>query len=198
MKKALVGAGGHAMEVKAHLGAGLPCFVDDCFYRESHGLRKLSSFDPLEFELMVAIGDSTKRKEIVERLPPNTRFFSFIHPSALLLDSSIALGSVGVYIGANCIVSTNVVVGGHCLINRGSQIGHDCVLGDFGSLMPGAILSGNVKIGKCFFLGSGGVVREKVTICDDVIVGLNSGVIQDIVVPGVYVGTPAKMLRDHQ
>ena len=38
-------------------------------------------------------------------------------------------------------------------------------------------------------------IREKISICDDVIIGLNSGVVGDIVESGVYVGTPAKKIK---
>jgi serine acetyltransferase len=32
-------------------------------------------------------------------------------------------------------------------------------------------------------------------VCEDVIVGMNSGVVKDIKEPGTYIGTPAKKIK---
>ena len=39
--------------------------------------------------MMVAIGDSKNRFDIVQLLPKETIYFTFIHPTALILDSNI-------------------------------------------------------------------------------------------------------------
>ncbi|NBP57047.1 hypothetical protein EBU71_11055 [bacterium] len=63
-------------------------------------------------------------------------------------------------------------------------------------MMPGSIISGNVTIGDNFYLGTNSSIREKLNICDDVVVGLNSGVIHNIQESGVYVGTPSVKKND--
>jgi sugar O-acyltransferase (sialic acid O-acetyltransferase NeuD family) len=172
----------------------VPCFVDDIYYEESKGLMRLTDFDPSQFEVMVTIADPYDRSRIVSRLPEQTCYFSFVHPTAVLLDPSTIEQLVGVFVGAFCVISTNVKVGSHVLFNRGSHVGHDCVLGDFVSLMPNTVVSGNVSIGNRCYLGSGAVVREKISICDGVTIGLNSGVVKHIDTPGVYVGTPVRKI----
>jgi UDP-3-O-[3-hydroxymyristoyl] glucosamine N-acyltransferase len=42
-------------------------------------------------------------------------------------------------------------------------------------------------------LGTNSSIKEKLFINDDVVIGLNSGVVNNITKPGVYVGTPAKL-----
>jgi serine acetyltransferase len=45
------------------------------------------------------------------------------------------------------------------------------------------------------YLGSNSSVREKTKITDDIIVGLNSGVVKNITESGTYVGVPAKRIK---
>lgn len=140
-QRALIGAGGHAREVMAQMGVKLPCFVDDAYLTDQ--TLPLSSFDPDRYEVLIAIGDSAGRRRLVDRLPRETRYFTFIHPTALLLEE-VVIGE-GSFIGAQCILTTNIRLGRHALLNRGNQVGHDSVAGDFLSLMPGSIVSGKVR-----------------------------------------------------
>ena len=85
MKKALVGYGGHAREVMAQMGVNLTCFVDDEYV--VYGTRPLSEFDPKEYALMVAVADSRDRFDIVQKLPKETKYFTWVHPTALIMDN---------------------------------------------------------------------------------------------------------------
>jgi sugar O-acyltransferase (sialic acid O-acetyltransferase NeuD family) len=193
MKRALIGGGGHADEVESQIGEKFLRFVSDRFFKNDANTLPLSKFNPEYFEVMIAIGDSKKRFEVIKELPSETKFFTFIHPTALLFDKNIKIGK-GSFIGAYSILTTNIEIGEHSILNRSVHIGHDCNIEDFFSAMPGSIVSGNVIIGKNFYLGTNSSIREKIKICDDVIVGLNSGVVDNIDKPGTYVGVPAKRL----
>lgn len=191
MKRALVGNGGHAREVMAHMGKILPVFVDDKYLTED--ALPLSSFRPDEYELMVAVADPCQRKQIVERLPPATRFFSFVHSTALVLnDVQIAAGC---FVGAYCVLTSHIKIGKHAILNRACHIGHECTVGDYFSAMPGAVISGNCSLGDCVYLGSNSCVREKTKIADNVIVGMGAAVVSDITSSGVYAGVPARRLE---
>jgi sugar O-acyltransferase (sialic acid O-acetyltransferase NeuD family) len=193
MLKALIGAGGHAREVKAQMGIDLPMFVEDEFVNDSN--YPISELNYEKYEIMIAISDPIIRKRISDKLPSNVKFFSFIHPTALILDhSTIEIGE-GSFIGAYSILTTNIKIGNHCLLNRSNQIGHDCIIGDFLSLMPGSIISGNCTIGKNFYLGTNSSIKEKIEIVDNVIVGMNSCVIKNINNKGTYVGIPSKKIK---
>ncbi len=189
--KALIGAGGHAREVMMQMGVKLPCFVDDQ-YADNNTI-PLSEFNPDKFTVMVAIGGSTDRYDVVSKLPKSTEYFTFIHPTALIGDDvNIGIGS---FIGANSIITTNVTLGNHALLNRANHIGHDTKIGSFFSMMPGAIISGNCNIYDCVYLGTNSSVKEKTSIHSLVNIGLNAGVVKNINEPGVYVGVPAKKIK---
>ena len=192
MKQALIGYGGHAREVIAQIGKNLPYFVDDEFL--TPGSLPLAKFDPNKYEVIVAIGDSKTRKNIVDKLPLSTKFFTFIHPTVLIVGENIKIGE-GSFIGAYSILTTNIKLGKHSLLNRSNHIGHDSIIGDYFSAMPGAIVSGNVNIGNKVYIGTNSSIREKINICNNVTIGLNSGVIKDINQEGTYVGLPTKKIN---
>jgi sugar O-acyltransferase (sialic acid O-acetyltransferase NeuD family) len=189
MKKALVGYGGHAREVMSQMGVELTCFVDDKYVVE--GTQPISKFNPDEYVLMVAVADSKDRFDIVQRLPKNTKYFTWIHPTALIMDDNVEIGE-GSFIGAYSVLTTNIKIGKHAILNRGNHIGHDCLIGDYFSAMPGAVVSGNVRIYDCVYLGNNSSIREKLSIHSLTTIGMNGAVVKPIEEAGIYVGVPVK------
>lgn len=192
MKKAIIGYGGHAREVAKQIGELCNFFVDD-FYVTSDTL-PLSKFDPTEYEVMIGISDPKIREEMSHKLPEETKYFTFVHSTSLILDSNIEIG-YGSFIGAYSILTTNIKLGNHSILNRSCQIGHDTIIGDFLSMMPGSIISGNVTVGNKLYMGTNSSIKEKIHICSDVTVGMNSAVVKDISEKGIYVGLPSKKIK---
>ena len=191
MKKVLIGNGGHAKEVMAQMGVKLLRFVDDQYVDKD--TIPLSQFDPKKHVAMVAVADSKDRHDIVQRLPKETQFFTFIHPTALLMDG-IEIGE-GSFIGAYSILTTNIKIGKHAILNRGNHIGHDSIIGDYFSAMPGAIVSGNVTIYDAVYMGNNSSVREKLSVHSLSTIGMNSAVVKHIEMTGTYVGCPAVKIK---
>lgn len=193
MKLAIIGYGGHAREVSCQIDHPVSFFVDDQFVNEE--CSPISEFDPEKFKVIVAIADPILRKKMVDRLPKETQYFTFIHPTSLIMDKNIKIGK-GSFIGANSILTTNISIGEHSILNRGNQIGHDTVIGNFFSAMPGAIVSGNVLIGEKVYIGTNSSIKEKMKICDEVKIGSNGTVVKNIERPGVYVGVPVNFIKE--
>ena len=192
MKLALFGYGGHAREVAAQIGEPVTFYVDDEYANDV--AKPISEFNPNEEWMIVAVGESKDRKAIVDKLPKETKYFTFIHPSVQIMDDNIEVGE-GSFIGANSILTTNIKLGKHALLNRGNHIGHDCLIQDYFSAMPGAIVSGNVTIGDCVYMGTNSSIKEKMIICSGVTIGSNATVVKHIVKSGTYVGVPAKKIK---
>jgi len=184
MKKVLIGNGGHAREVMAQMGLKLDRFVDDQYV--DNETFPISDLDPKEHVIMIAVANSKDRFDIAKRLPSEICFFTFIHPTSLIMDN-VEIGE-GSFIVAYSILTTNIKLGSHSLLNRGNHIGHDCVIGDYFSAMPGSIVSGDVSIGDRVYLGTNTSIREKLKITNDVTIGLNTGIVKSIIEGGVYVG----------
>jgi len=192
MKLALFGYGGHAREAACQIEQEVAFFVDDKY--SNYIAKPISEFNPEEYVMIVAVADSKDRADIVAKLPKETKYFTFIHPSVHIMDDNIQVG-VGSFIGANSILTTNIKLGNHALLNRGNHIGHDSVAGDFFSMMPNAVVGGNVSLGDNVYLGSCSNIREKINITSDVLIGMNAAVVKDITESGTYVGVPAKKIK---
>ena len=192
MKLALFGNGGHAREVAAQLNKEITFFVDDEFSNES--AKPISDVKPENYLMMVADANSKEREKIVKRLPSNTKYFTFVHPTVLSMDNNIEIGE-GSFIGAYSILTTNIKIGKHSILNRGNQIGHDSIIGDYFSAMPGAIVSGNVILGENVYMGTNSSIKEKIQVCSNVTIGSNATVIKNIIIGGTYVGVPSKKIK---
>lgn len=192
MRLAIFGYGGHAREVESQINRAAVFFVDDEYVNEH--TKPISSFDPTIFTIIIAVADPKERQKIVERLPKETRYFKFIHPTAQIMSKDVVIGE-GSFIGANSIITTNINIGKHAILNRGNHIGHDSNIGDYFSAMPGAIVSGNVDIKDRVYLGTNSTILEKKRICDDVTIGANGVVVKDIINSGTYVGVPVKKIK---
>lgn len=196
MKNALVGAGGFAKDVKALMGEqDIICFVDDEYFESKNNTMPLSKFDPEEYRLLVTIADPSARAATISRLPDNTKFFSFIHPSAqLLVRAGISIGE-GCVISANCLLVDGISIGDHCHLNIGTIIGHDAVIGNYFTTAPGVKIMGNNVIGDYVYFGTNACTREKIVVGNYVTVGLNAGVVSNLTERGTYVGTPARRVK---
>ena len=195
MKKAIIGAGGFGREVKALLLDNNPneiidFFVDDLYVDEF--TNPISSLDFNEYEVIVAIGDPNARMRIINTLPEETRYFTAIHKSVQVLDPSTIKIGEGSIICANTILTTNINIGKHAHLNLATTIGHDTNVGHFFTTAPGAKISGNCMIGDRVYVGTNASIKEKLIIYSDVTIGLNAGVVKNILEPGVYVGVPAR------
>ena len=192
MKLALFGYGGHAREVAAQIGEPVTFYVDDEYANDI--AKPISEFNPEEEWMIVAVGESKDRKAIVDKLPKETKYFTFIHPTVQIMDNNIEVGE-GSFIGANSILTTNIKLGKHALLNRGNHIGHDCFIGDYFSAMPNAVVGGNVWVDDKVYIGSCSNIREKIKIVANTTIGMNAAVVKNITESGVYVGVPAKKIK---
>lgn len=196
MKKSIIGAGGFAKEVYWSLNPiernDTVFFVDDIYWDGTdEKILPLSLFESEKYEVVVAIADSKHRERIINRLPKNTKYFTHIHPSAQIHGEDVTIGG-GSIICAGTIITTNVKIGKHSHINLITTIGHDCVIGDYFTTAPGVQISGNETIGDRVYFGTRSCIKQKLNVCNDVIIGMNAGVIKNITESGTYVGTPAK------
>jgi sugar O-acyltransferase (sialic acid O-acetyltransferase NeuD family) len=192
MKLALFGYGGHAREVASQIDQKVTFFVDDKYANDV--AKPISKFNPKEYVMMIAVANSKDRFDIVQKLPKETQYFTYIHPTVLIMDDNIELGE-GSFIGANSILTTNIKIGKHAILNRGNHIGHDCEIGDYFSAMPGSIISGNVKIYSCVYVGTNASIKEKLSIHSFTTIGSNAAVVKNIEGSGTYVGSPAKKIK---
>ena len=202
-KICIFGAGGFGKEVYClAIDSGwkdsVICFLesDDIWLdREVLGLpvKPFSYFNPALHMALVAVGDPAQREKIIHRFPYETQFPKLVHPSVIMSDwVELDEGSI---ICAGNILTCNIKIGKHAQLNLGSTIGHDCVIGDFFTVAPSVNISGHNIIGNRVYIGTNAATREKLHIGDDVVIGMGSVVVKDIMEAGVYAGNPARKIK---
>ena len=140
---------------------------------------------------VVAIGKGHVRRRVTQDLvraglSPAT----LIHPSAIV-GEDVELGD-GTVICAGSILTTNIRLGHGVQINLLCTIGHDCVLGEFATLAPGVLVSGNVTLSDEVYMGTNSCTIQGLSIGTATIVGAGAVVTRSIEEGLTVVGTPAK------
>lgn len=205
MKTLIFGTGGFGQEVlwllndiysRKGIKPEAVFMVDDEWFTQKSTRKTLiikrSDFDPLLYQVVVAIGEPKDRKRIVESLPKETIYISLTHPSVIASDDLI-IGK-GSIITASCILTVDIVIGKHAHLNLHTSVGHETVIGDYFTTAPGARISGKCKIGNCVYIGTNASIRQGITICDNVTIGMGAVVVKDVIEPGTYVGNPLRKL----
>lgn len=195
MKHALIGSGGFAREIRAAMKMpDIQFFVDDKYEDLDNNILGLSKFNPKEYMVAVAIGDPIVRYNIIQSLPKETKYFTFIDPTVQIHDDNVQVGE-GSIICAGTIITTNVKLGKHTHLNLLTTIGHDTQIGDYFTTAPGSKISGNCTIGDCVYVGTNSSIKEKIIVCSGVTIGSNATVVKHIVESGTYVGVPTKKIK---
>lgn len=95
-------------------------------------------------------------------------------------------------------VNAGAKVGKNVILNTMTDVDHDAVIGDFTHLSAGVLVAGEAKVGDRCFCGIGSTIQHTRTVTSDVILGAGTLVVKDISEPGVYIGSPAKLLRKNE
>lgn len=108
-----------------------------------------------------------------------------------------------VEIQSGVVIGSRTRVQSHAFVCDLVTIGDDCVLSHGVKFINDKFKSGpargdkskwkSTKVGNNVSVGTNATILP-VTICDNVIIGAGAVVTKDIVVPGVYVGNPARLL----
>jgi len=141
--------------------------------------------------------------------------FTVIHHD-VVIDVASSIGSFcelegGTKIGKNCVLQGRVRTGPGVILEDDVTVKYGTILTDTALIKKNAFIGPNcitlggghdrkrvngTVIGKNCYIGAGTKIAGGVTICDDTVVGANSFVNKDITKPGIYAGTPAKLIKE--
>lgn len=153
------------------------------------------SAEQLDVPVIAAVGAPGLRRELIA-LWSGSRYRTLVSASAWVSGSAV-LGA-GTVVAPQAAVSTGAVLGSHVLLNLATTVSHDTRIGDYATLSPGVSVAGHCLIGEGVFLGIGASVSNGVSIVAGSVIGAGSVVLTDITTPGIYVGAPARKIRDQE
>jgi acetyltransferase EpsM len=144
--------------------------------------------------LVFGFGDNAARLRIgAEMVARGFVFPTLVHPTAVVSPSAqIGAGS---FVAAGAVVNADARVGAQVIVNSGAIVEHDSDVGDGVHLSPRVCLSGWVRVGRGSWIGSGAVVRDRITIGARCVVGVGSVVVADIPDAMMAYGCPARVVR---
>ena len=200
----IIGFGGFGREVAVlakDCGYSVLGFLDDKATSHDDGAEViLGSIDQWgEFpnvKFVVAIGNPRTRKLVIDRMSRlgSPSFATLIHPS-VIMSSSVSVG-VGSVVCANCVFTVDIYVGEHTILNINVVTGHDVVIGSFVTAAHLVGISGNVVVETGVELGASSVIRQGITLKRGAMLGMGAVLTKDADENKVYVGSPAKVLKE--
>lgn len=194
----ILGCGGHARSV-ADILLSLDPRVGLVFYdAQAKPEETLMGFPVLPLPTdrkgawFPAVGDGMVRRRWMET-HPQVHWLTIIAPTAHI-GQAARIGE-GVFIAAGAHVGPEAVVEKGGILNTGAVLEHESTLGEYAHAAPHSTICGRARLGRHAFLGAGSVIIDKVEVADGVVIGAGATVVNSLTVPGVYGGTPAKLLK---
>ncbi len=155
-----------------------------------------TSFSPQNYQALIALGygqvNKLRAQKWIEVKNKGYSFVSYIHPTAVIYP--------GVKIGENCIIGEHTVVqhnttiGDNVVIRDNCHIGHDSRIETHCFISSHANISGGVTIKSFCLLGAGCVVKEKVTVAHESVVGAGVTLLKDTNDKEVYMSKDVQKL----
>lgn len=143
----------------------------------------------------IGVGKPFLIKKIAEKFK-NFKMPNIIHPSLIFDKKNIKIG-IGNIITAGVIFTTDINIGSFNIFNLNSTIGHDTLIGNYNVFNPSTNISGNNKIGNGNLFGVGSISLENMEIGDNNVIGASALLTKNINNDGVYVGIPAKIMKNN-
>lgn len=157
----------------------------------------VKDYPPSRVAVFVAVGyrDFRARASLFHRV----RAAGYDIPNIVCMNAYVASdASLGRnnFLMPGAVVEPGVRLGDNNVVWSNATICHDTMVGDHNFFAANATIGGEARIGDANFFGFSSVVLHRCRIGDDVLVGAQSTVMPDGAHRAVYVGSPARKLRD--
>ncbi|MFS0836688.1 hypothetical protein [Paenibacillus sp. 1P03SA] len=146
----------------------------------------------------IGLGDPSAKYKIYTSFLQNINnivFPNLIHPNSYVpthVNNNFGYGNV---ICSGVSITTNITLGNFVLLNRNCAVGHDSFIGDYCTINPLAVVSGNVKVDSLSLIGAGSSIKENLQIGEGSIVGLGAIIVKNVEENQIYMCKAAEARR---
>jgi len=135
---------------------------------------------------------SPARRKFVFNILNGCDLYSVIDPS--VNTNHVSIGD-GVYVGEQVFLGALSLIKDWVSIRGLAYIGHEAILGKNVYIAPCACVLGRVSVGDCSWIGGNSVIRNGISIGNNVTVGCGAVVVADVPNNMTVVGNPAKPIQ---
>lgn len=140
------------------------------------------------YQIFVAVGyknvNKVRQEKYLQAKMKGYSFASYISDTAII-SKSVKLGSNNLIL-EGVIIQPFACIGDGVILWSGSHIGHHSIVNNFCFLAPSVSLSGYVTINERSFVGNNAVIRDRVLIGAESIIGAGVSILQDTPEKSVY------------
>lgn len=153
---------------------------------------------PERLAIVFALGHPSIKLSVISKIVNSNLFFPvLVHPNVLFGSAEFNDIGEGSIVTAGNIITVNTKIGRHVILNLGCTVGHDSIIEDFCSFMPSVSVSGEVKIQKGVYVGTGAKIINQLEIGENTIIGAGAVVSKSLPANCTAVGIPAKPVKFH-
>ena len=105
------------------------------------------------------LGKGTLRERLDDKLKALGFSFPVIIDPTAVISKKAKIGD-GTFVGKKAVINAGAIIGKQCIINTGAIVEHECKIGDFTHVAIGAILCGQVSVGKAALIGANATVIQ--------------------------------------
>lgn len=160
------------------------------------GFSSLSTNEIQNKNFIVAIGNNKLRMDIMSKINKlGGKTPSLIHPT-VTISPSAKIGK-GVYIQANAYIWTKVKINDFCIISPSVTVAHHSIIGKGCLISTNSAVGASIIIEDEVFIGMGSTIVTGLNkIGSNSIIGAGAVVLKNVEPNSVYVGVPAKKIRN--
>ena len=145
--------------------------------------------------IIIAMGEPEMRRKMAEKYSQKGfKMSTFIHPKSYVAkNAEIKEGCVVfpfVFVSCNVLIESNSVIHVSCRIENDCKIGENCFLN-------GTYIGAKTIVENNCFIGPGSVLRDNLIIKENDIIGMGSVVTKSTEENSVYIGNPARKIREN-